>query len=107
MGYYTRYTLEVRGPDDARAAYRDSRGGPATYGDGVHWSGDYAETDKTKWYEHESDMLAVSERHPFLLFVLRGDGEEAGDVWVKFFRAGKVEEHRLDPSTLPDQPSKV
>lgn len=44
-----------------------------------------------KWYEHEKDMLTLSAAHPAILFTLSGEGEEAGDVWKKYFLGGKIQ----------------
>ena len=43
-----------------------------------------------KWYEHEEEMKALSKEHPHVLFILDGEGEESGDIWRKYFRAGKM-----------------
>lgn len=52
--------------------------------------------DTMKWYEHEEDMLKVSLAFPGVLFRLDGEGEEAGDKWIKFFRNGKMQEVRVE-----------
>lgn len=44
-----------------------------------------------KWYEHDDEMKAFSKKYPQYLFTLKGDGEEAGDMWVKYFLDGKVQ----------------
>lgn len=43
------------------------------------------------WYEHEKDMRAMSEKFADVLFTLRGEGEEGGDIWVKYFLNGKMQ----------------
>lgn len=47
--------------------------------------------EPTKWYEHEGDMRKVSLEHPDLVFKLTGEGEENGDLWVKYFKNGKMQ----------------
>lgn len=44
-----------------------------------------------KWYEHDEEMLRVSMKFPQVLFTLRGEGEEHGDLWVKYYLAGKTQ----------------
>ncbi|MGB1014983.1 MAG: hypothetical protein ACPG4T_12675, partial [Nannocystaceae bacterium] len=50
--------------------------------------------DSMKWYDHKEDMIAFSRRWPDTVFQLNGEGEDVGDVWVKFFKGGKVQESR-------------
>lgn len=44
-----------------------------------------------RWYEHEDDMRRLSSRFPDMLFTLSGTGEEYDDIWVKYFKAGRVQ----------------
>jgi hypothetical protein len=48
--------------------------------------------DRCKWYEHHDQMLAISKKYPDALFTLSGEGEEAGDIWTKYYRAGKSQQ---------------
>ena len=43
-----------------------------------------------KWYEHQTDLALFSKKYPDLLFILRGEGEEPGDLWVFFAKNGKA-----------------
>lgn len=49
------------------------------------------ETDTCKWYRHEEDMKALSRHFPTLVFMLEGEGEEAKDLWIKYFKNGKMQ----------------
>ena len=61
--------------------------------------------DSCKWYEHNDDMKKVSKKHPDVVFILDGEGEESGDVWRKFYKNGKVavwRPHIEPPEYTPD-----
>ncbi|MGG1641835.1 hypothetical protein ACIFQM_11175 [Paenibacillus sp. NRS-1782] len=83
MGYSTDYSVELT-PDlpEVRQAIEDED-------DLAFAIGECA--DSCKWYEHEADMRVFSKRFPDVLFQLSGDGEEAGDIWRKYFRNGKMQ----------------
>lgn len=88
MGYYTEYSLAVSGKDeldiidDLRKRYESAA---------FAFDEDGAPQDSCKWYDHETDMKYFSSLHPDLLFTLTGDGEESGDIWVKYFKNGKMQ----------------
>lgn len=97
MGYDTRYSLEVVHPETREAL-------PLRFGglviavlrarnEEAHYCLDETgSSDETgKWYAHEVDLRQLSKENPHFLFVLSGEGEEAGDVWKKYFLAGKCQ----------------
>lgn len=45
----------------------------------------------TTWYDHEEQMKFFSLKYPDILFTLHGEGEDSGDVWMKYFKAGKMQ----------------
>lgn len=47
--------------------------------------------DESKWYDHQEDLKAFSQKYPQHLFILKGKGEESGDIWMKYFLNGKVQ----------------
>ena len=81
MGYYTRYKLEV---DDDRVDEHII---------GVEYQAFYEGLfgDEVKWYQHEEDMKLYSSENPTVLFTLKGEGEESGDIWIAYHKAGKVQ----------------
>lgn len=84
MGYYTRYRLEYDEkllPDNEVDNLIDIIDELP-----IH---DYS--DSCKWYEHEEEMVSISEQFPTILFILSGEGEESGDIWRKYFKNGKVQ----------------
>jgi len=47
--------------------------------------------ENCKWYEHKRDMLAASLQFPGVLLKLAGLGEANEDMWVEYYRDGKVQ----------------
>lgn len=47
--------------------------------------------DANKWYEHQADLRQFSLKYPKALFVLKGNGEENDDMWIKYFKDGKCQ----------------
>jgi hypothetical protein len=90
MGYCTRYYLNTDATTDADeiAKFVGSRFMPLREKvTGV----EYASSGGVKWYYHEDDMQALSRQFPSVLFTLRGEGEEPGDLWQKYFKDGKMQ----------------
>ena len=47
--------------------------------------------ESCKWHEHEKELKIFSQKHPKALFKLEGNGEETGDIWIKYFQNGKCQ----------------
>ncbi len=100
MGYETYYKLTVEVPDtDADALVGTGalvreqvekvlKNKTMLHKNGVDYSG------SCSWYEHEADLATISKAFPSVLLVLKGEGEETGDLWMKHFLGGKVKEMR-------------
>ena len=61
-------------------------------------------------YEHTEDMRKISKIYQNVIFSLYGNGEEDGDMWVKYFMNGKVQTEDavityadFDPKKLMDR----
>lgn len=87
MGYYTIYELDiVNGDENLIEALRDYREDAryAITGNGEAWY-------SSQWYGHEKDLRSFSLLHPDALFKLSGKGEESGDLWIKYYKNGKMQ----------------
>ena len=106
MGYETRYSLEVRLMAASMKAVKgvDSNGNPATVFipdtidtealiREVQTASGYAYlfSDACKWYNHQEQLLKISKKYPNALFVLSGEGENNDDLWIKYFKNGKMQ----------------
>ena len=90
MGYYTRFKLETNDPEVMEELLKKEI---RSYGETFDYLFDIDgdSYDSYKWYDHELDMKEVSKGFPGVLFTLKGEGEEAGDLWVKYFKDGKMQ----------------
>lgn len=81
MGYYTRYELSqpIITEEIEKVIYELDIDYPLIDG------------DSCKWYNHEDDMRKLSLQFRDMLFELNGYGEEAGDLWIKYFKNGKMQ----------------
>ena len=100
MGYYTRYSLEVRGIKNVEehTSLRD-------FIESNHYNycfqedkmdlyeseAYFAPEEECKWYNHEEDMINLSKRFPDMTFCLEGEGEDREDMWRKYFHNGIVD----------------
>ena len=56
-----------------------------------------------KWYRHEEVMLSYSEQNPDIEFRLEGYGDENEDIWVKWFKGGKMQQW-YPQYVIPEEP---
>lgn len=88
MGYYTAYELTVEratGPFDAKeletaietlGIFKDG----SLFGNGLYGF--------AKWYDHDDDMCALSEKFPTVVLKLHGDGDASDDLWDTYYWNG-------------------
>lgn len=97
MGYYTNYELEVSKGNDALVEELRNENENAEYAFNEFGSSN----DGLKWYSHEEDLKNFSCKHPSVLFTLKGEGEENGDIWIKYFLCGKMQKCNASISFEP------
>lgn len=96
MGYYTNYTLTIspyngKGSvplQDREALEKELERMNVFEGIDVEYS---SYTYDLKWYDHDTDMIKLSMKFPFMLFCLHGDGEDSEDFWDTYYRNGEVQ----------------
>jgi hypothetical protein len=90
MGYYTRYELEVK---EGNVKIEDILEQVENKFDGLYYAVDeWGKTlQETKWYEHDEEMKELSKLFPDVVFKLKGEGEESGDVWINYYKNGKMQ----------------
>ena len=107
MGYYTSYSLQIEDAteqqlQDIHAYLVNDESFEAL--DRSVMSNRYGEADTAKWYEHDEDMGLLARQFPQCLFLLSGEGEESGDLWIKYYRGDKMQEAgaciSYDPPTI-------
>ena len=47
--------------------------------------------EATIWIDHEKNLREFSKHHDDFVITLHGQGDEAGDMWVKYFKNGKIQ----------------
>ncbi len=52
------------------------------------------EYESVKWYSWKEEMLKLSKIAPRILYCLKGEGEENGDLWRCYFKYGKSQNIR-------------
>ena len=79
MGYYTDYEIEVTGPADLDSLVKELQA-LSGYED-FNIEDGIIRIYEVKWYDNHEHMEILSAKHPHLLFLVSGDGEEHDDYW--------------------------
>ena len=82
MGYKTNYTLSSTTDIENTSEFAELFGNTTDYDIDEIGSG-------IKWYEHETDMAAISTKYPDVIFTLKGIGEDEDTPWFMYFKNGK------------------
>ena len=64
-------------------------------------------TERTKWYTDDKEMLKLSKKFPDVLFKLHGEGEESDDIWERYFMNGKSQYCQAEIVIPPFDKSKL
>lgn len=103
MGYYTKFELDIKGAGERWVTGVDENGIKTRVNIGVDHDeitrelltlagyDSLFDDDTHKWYEHDNNMREISRKYPDILFVLSGEGEESGDLWRCYYKAGKAQ----------------
>ncbi len=105
MGYETKFDLDISSHTFKKEVKGlDANGNPASVFVSEHL--DYGSVKKQisnsagytnvwnspcKWYEHEKEMREFSKKYPEVVFTLHGEGEATDDLWIKYFKNGKMQ----------------
>lgn len=84
MGYYTEYSLYADTEDIQEIKDKLQE----VFGDTYINEGC---TFTAKWYNHEQHLESLSDLFPDVEFRLEAEGEEPDDLWIKYFKNGKVQ----------------
>lgn len=88
MGYLTNYNLKTKPYKEG--LIQEFLDEDNAYG----FDEDGNTVDAVKWYTHEEDLKNFSLKHPNILFILDGEGEENGDMWLLYVKNGKSQRCR-------------
>lgn len=80
MGYYTNYSLTEEGTPKAIKAFQEDLVESSKYKgdilDLINYGSIYG-----KYYDLADEVKTVASRHPNVLVILQGEGEDHGDIW--------------------------
>ena len=89
MGYYTNFKLDFKIGLHHEPELDDEILEKLEEISGYSW--DHGDLVEAKWYDWKDDMKVLSTIWPDILFTLEGEGEESGDIWVAYFKYGKIQ----------------
>jgi hypothetical protein len=108
MGYYTYHTLDIKNYsaeefDKNQIIEALLENEEMEYALGHDLSGG----ESCKWYDHDKDMCEFSALYPGVLFIMYGEGEESGDIWVCYFLNGKYQYEKAQITYNEFNPNKL
>jgi hypothetical protein len=104
MGYYTSHSFKIPMKPELIAVFRDECD-QASYS----FDDDGNPEENSKWYDQEDDMKRFSAKHPGIVMVAEGIGEDPTDRWREYYMDGKMQNAKVrtvydefDPNKLGD-----
>lgn len=97
MGYYTHYDISYKNePKSNEYAKKLIEINPDYFGNyygyiDSQFIEDLISGETMKWYDHDEDMIKLSQAFPDELFVLHGEGEGSGDLWNTYYKNGQMQ----------------
>lgn len=92
MGYYTHYELELLKGEVTEELIQELENKDVI---GYALEIDLTSCDEScKWYRHDKDMIDISKKFKEHIFKLSGEGEENGDIWVTYYKNGKLQHEK-------------
>lgn len=91
MAYYTSFELDVDADNymeiiaEFRANNREAE---------ISLADDGGTSQDVSWYCADDHLKEFSKQYPDVLFTLRGEGEESGDMWILYVKNGKSQKER-------------
>jgi hypothetical protein len=102
MGYVTVYELYFSPVDDKKIESKILK-----YDFGDLTVEEVMNVVDMKWYDHEEDIRKLSKKFKNVLFTLHGCGEEKTDIWVKYFKNGKMQLELAEITLAPFDEKKL
>ena len=88
MFYYVRYSLRYNGIHETNAPVQSVRTIFKGAYDAFDPNGDSIQS--AYWPSHEEALKKASIKYPDGVFILKGEGDDSLDIWVKYFKNGKM-----------------
>lgn len=102
MGYYTDFELTYDDDDVDEVQFAKELADISDY----PWDDSLMLYD-AKWYDYDKNMKQISQMYPNTVFKLQGNGEENGDLWVAYYKDGKVQSCQAKITFDPYDESKL
>ena len=98
MGYSTTYSLDIQFPKNLTDVEKhnleldiiEKLENSDDLGFGYVLIGIYESSQLWKWYECETEMKEFSKLFKYVIFIIKGEGEQNDEIWYRYFKNGKM-----------------